>query len=86
MTPKYNKISKQLIQQFKEIVGTESCFDNYEIRWVYSFGGTIFERDWIPDLILLPQSSLQISKILKLANRNSIPVTPRGSGTSLSGG
>ncbi len=86
MTPKYNKISKQVIAQFEQIVGEESCFDNFEIRWAYSFGGTIFERDWIPDLILLPQNSLQISKILKLANKYRIPVTPRGSGTSLSAG
>ncbi len=64
MTPKYNKISKQIIQQFKQIVGEESCFDNFEIRWAYSFGGTIFERDCIPALILLPHNSLQISKIL----------------------
>ncbi|MFX1409958.1 MAG: FAD-linked oxidase C-terminal domain-containing protein [Promethearchaeota archaeon] len=86
MTPKYNKISKQLLQQFKQILGEESCYDNFEIRWVYSFGGTIFERDWIPDLILLPQNSQQISKILKIANKHKIPVTARGSGTSLSGG
>jgi len=86
MTPKYNKISKQVIAQFEQIVGVGSCFDNFEIRWTYSFGGTIFERDWIPDLILLPQNSLQISKILKLANKYRIPVTPRGSGTSLSAG
>ncbi|MFX1322478.1 MAG: FAD-binding and (Fe-S)-binding domain-containing protein [Promethearchaeota archaeon] len=86
MTPKYNKISKQVVAQFEQIVGEGSCFDNFEIRWTYSFGGTIFERDWIPDLILLPQNSLQISKILKLANKFRIPVTPRGSGTSLSAG
>lgn len=86
MTPKYNKISKQVIAQFEQIVGEESCFDNFEIRWAYSFGGTIFERDWIPDLILLPQNSLQISKILKLANKYRVPVTPRGNGTSLSAG
>ncbi|MFX1316755.1 MAG: FAD-binding and (Fe-S)-binding domain-containing protein [Promethearchaeota archaeon] len=86
MTSKYNKISKQLIQQFKQILGEESCYDNFEIRWVYSFGGTIFKRDWIPDLILLPQNSEQISKILKIANNHKIPVTPRGSGTSLSAG
>jgi glycolate oxidase len=86
MSPKYNKISKQLIAQLERIVGEASCVDNFEIRWAYSFGGTIFERDWIPDLILLPQNSSQISKILKLATKYRVPVTPRGSGTSLSGG
>ena len=86
MSSTYNKISEALSQKFKEIVGDEYIFTEYEIRWTYAFGGTIFEKEWIPDLILLPQTSEQVSKILKLANDNKIPVTPRGSGTSLSGG
>ncbi len=86
MSSDYSKISKKLYQQFKEIVGQEYCFSDYEIRWTYAFGGTIFNKNWIPDLILMPQSTKQVSKILKLANENKIPVTPRGSGTSLSAG
>ncbi len=82
----YNKLSTPLIGKFKEIVGENSCFESFVIRWSYSFGGTIFEKEWIPDLILLPKTVEQISEILKLANENKIPVTPRGSGTSLSGG
>ena len=82
----YHRITKKIIKTFKEIVGEESCFDDFEVRWCYAFGGTIFEREWIPDLVLLPQNSSQISKILKLANQKKIPVTTRGSGTSLSGG
>ena len=61
-------------------------FSEYEVRWTYSFGGTIFEKGWIPDLILLPQTTEQVSKILTIANENKIPITPRGSGTSLSAG
>jgi glycolate oxidase len=82
----YHRITKKMIESFKEIVGKDSSFDDFEVRWCYAFGGTIFEREWIPDLILLPKTSSQISKILKLANKNKIPVTSRGSGTSLSGG
>ncbi|MFX1258559.1 MAG: FAD-binding oxidoreductase [Promethearchaeota archaeon] len=41
---------------------------------------------WIPDLILMPQITDQVSRILKLANDNKIPATPWGSGTSLSAG
>lgn len=82
----YNKISEPIQEQFKKIVGKPFFFDEFEIRWTYAFGGNIFKKDWIPDLILIPQNSEQISKILKLANQNKIPVTPRGSGTSLSAG
>ena len=86
MRQDYNKISEKLHRKFKEIVGSDSYFSDFEIRWTYAFGGTIFQKGWIPDLILLPRTTEQISKILKLANDNKIPVTPRGSGTSLSGG
>ncbi|MFX1377305.1 MAG: FAD-binding and (Fe-S)-binding domain-containing protein [Promethearchaeota archaeon] len=82
----YNKISDRLLEKFKKIVGENSFFTQYEIRWSYAFGGSIFNKNWVPDLILIPQNSAQISEILKLANKHKIPVTPRGSGTSLSSG
>ncbi|MFX1573166.1 MAG: FAD-binding and (Fe-S)-binding domain-containing protein [Promethearchaeota archaeon] len=82
----YNKLSTSLIGKFRDIVGENSCFESFTHRYTYSFGGTIFEKEWIPDLILLPSTAEQVSRILKLANEQQIPVTPRGSGTSLSGG
>ncbi|KKN35504.1 hypothetical protein LCGC14_0783030 [marine sediment metagenome] len=86
MEQQYNKISKILFEGLKEIVGEDFFFEEYEIRWTYAFGGSIFNKNWIPDLILIPQNKKQISKILKLANKNKIPVIPRGNGTSLSSG
>ncbi len=86
MASDYNKLSENLSQKFKKIVGGENSFSEYEIRWCYAFGPTVFEKSWMPELILMPQNTNQISKILKLANENKIPVTPRGSGTSLSAG
>ena len=82
----YNEISETLAEKFKQIVGENSYFDEFEIRWTYAFGGSIFYKDWVPDLILMPKNAKQVSEILKLANDNKIPVTPRGSGTSLSSG
>lgn len=82
----YNRLSEELIEDFQKIVGDEYSFTEYEIRWTYAFGGSIFNKEWVPDLILLPQNRQQISEILELANRNKIPITPRGSGTSLSAG
>lgn len=82
----YNEISKTLAEKFKQIVGENSYFDEFEIRWTYAFGGSVFYKDWVPDLILIPKNAKQVSEILKLANNNKIPVIPRGSGTSLSSG
>ncbi len=82
----YNKLTKDLLQEFSRIVGTEHSILDKELRWPYVFGGTMIEPDWVPDLVLMPQNREQIAEILKLANINKIPVTARGSGTSLSAG
>ncbi|MFX1478289.1 MAG: FAD-linked oxidase C-terminal domain-containing protein [Promethearchaeota archaeon] len=86
MEKSYNKLTDKLLQKFKNIVGEKYFFTQYEVRFCYAFGGYIFNKNWIPDLILIPQTTVQISEILKLANKSKIPVTPRGSGTSLSSG
>lgn len=41
---------------------------------------------FVPAVVVKPANAEEISAILKLANREKIPVTPRGAGTGLSGG
>ncbi|MHA1264407.1 MAG: FAD-linked oxidase C-terminal domain-containing protein [Candidatus Helarchaeota archaeon] len=82
----YNELTKDLLQKFRKIVGMDHSIIEKELRWPYAFGGTMIEPDWVPDLVLMPQNREQIAEILKLANKNKIPVTARGSGTSLSAG
>lgn len=86
MNSSYNSISEDLRNKFKNIVGKENFLIEKEHRWAYALGASIIESEWIPDIILLPKNTNQVSEILKLANENKIPVTPRGSGTSLSAG
>ena len=57
-------------KESKEIYGKDETEDLY------------FE----PELILKPQNTLQVSKILSYCNKENIAVTPRGAGTGLSGG
>jgi glycolate oxidase len=51
----------------------------------YSFDGT---TSWqrVPEAVVFPTTSEQVSEILKLATAQRIPVTPRGAGSNLSGG
>lgn len=39
-----------------------------------------------PDVVVLPKTTEQVSKIVRLCNRMKVPFTPRGAGTGLSGG
>ncbi|NOX74244.1 MAG: FAD-binding protein, partial [Alphaproteobacteria bacterium] len=39
-----------------------------------------------PLAVVLPETTAQVSEVLKICHREGIPVVPRGSGTSLAGG
>ncbi|HNW36786.1 MAG TPA: FAD-binding protein, partial [Candidatus Ozemobacteraceae bacterium] len=40
----------------------------------------------LPEVVIKPASAEQVAAVMKLANREHIPVTPRGAGSGLSGG
>lgn len=67
------------IVQDKKRVLTETV-DLYSYSYDASFGS------YMPDVVVLPKSTEEVSKIMKLANVYKIPVYPRGHGTCLSGG
>ncbi len=70
-------------QELIKIVGE----DNYTERLIdmvsYSYDAS--EHSHRPSCGVWPASAEQVSEILKLANREQIPVIPRGAGTGLSG-
>jgi len=74
-----------IIKKLEEIVGGNWVLTAKEDLATYSYDGT---TTWShsPDVVVLPSTTEQISEILKLANEYRIPVTPRGSGTNISGG
>ena len=41
---------------------------------------------FLPDIVVRPETTQQVSEILRLCYKEKIPVTPRGGGTGLSGG
>jgi glycolate oxidase len=78
-------LKHNITKQLEGIVGKESVLTAKEDLATYAYDGT---TTWshTPDVVVLPTTTAQISAILCLANKNRIPVTPRGSGTNISGG
>jgi glycolate oxidase len=78
-------LKPEIIKQLKNLVGEDHVLTAKEDLATYAYDGT---TTWShpPDVVVLPTTTAQISAILKLANENLIPVTPRGSGTNISGG
>jgi glycolate oxidase len=78
-------LNHDTVKKLESIVGRESILTAKADLATYAYDGT---TTWShnPDIVVFPTTSSQISAILRLANENRIPVTPRGSGTNISGG
>ncbi|OQC48045.1 MAG: putative FAD-linked oxidoreductase [Deltaproteobacteria bacterium ADurb.Bin026] len=78
-------IKESLINEFQKIVGKDNVLTSPEALKAYSYDGT---SNWVrePDVVVFPTSTKEISDIMKIANAEKIPVTPRGGGTNVSGG
>ncbi|HMP98261.1 MAG TPA: FAD-linked oxidase C-terminal domain-containing protein [Cyclobacteriaceae bacterium] len=81
----FGKITAELINAFKEIVGQDNMLLDEEKKFDYGHDKTE-DYQFNPELVLKPGTPQEISEILKICNQHLIPVTPRGAGTGLSGG
>lgn len=82
---KYKIIDEKDIQWFVELLGDSKVIREKSLLYDYAHDETE-DLMFYPDLVLFPESSDEVSKILKYCNEQLIPVTTRGAGTSLSGG
>lgn len=81
----FKKLDKQDFLFFIELLGAEFVFTDNESLDKYSRDYTE-DLSFLPEIVLLPNSVELVSSILAYCNKEKIPVTPRGAGTSLSGG
>jgi glycolate oxidase len=78
-------LTLQHIDAFKKIVGEQYVFADEESLATYAHDETE-NLHYPPEVVIKPRTAEEISAILKICNREKIPVTPRGAGTGLSGG
>ena len=78
-------LSASTLRKLRQIVGAKGLLTTQADLASYSFDGTT-SRKGLPEVVVFPTTTEQVSKILKLATEHRIPVTPRGAGSNLSGG
>jgi glycolate oxidase len=84
---KYNPVTPAIVEKLKQICSEHSVFTDREKLKPYSHDETPPEQfAHLPEVVVMPTKTKQISRIMKLATKNKIPVTPRGAGSGLSGG
>ncbi len=81
----FNKITPAIIKQIQQILGDQYVLFDSESLKNYGHDETE-EFLFLPEIVVKPRTAKEISEILKIANTERIPVTPRGAGTGLSGG
>lgn len=84
---KYNPVTKAIVDEFASIVGERFVITDTEKMEPYSHD-EVAEKEYshMPEVVVKPETAEEISEIVKLANRERIPITPRGAGSGLSGG
>jgi len=80
----YQKITPKEITILESIVDPKKVSRGDSILELHSKDESYHER-CRPEVVVYPESSDEISRILAFANENKIPVTPWGAGTSLEG-
>jgi glycolate oxidase len=73
------------IQNFQSIIGVNSVFTDAEVLKNYSHDETE-DLSFIPSLVLKPNSTDEVSEIMKYCFEHTLKVTPQGARTGLSGG
>ncbi|HSM25477.1 MAG TPA: FAD-linked oxidase C-terminal domain-containing protein [Anaerolineaceae bacterium] len=74
-------IDPKIISQLEKIVGKKGVLTSPEDLAVYSYDGTFEECN--PDIVVLPESTTQVSEIVKLAGKESLPIVTRGMASGL---
>ncbi len=75
---------ERMIKELEEIVGKEDVMTSEMELQIYGYDASLIKGK--PDAVVIPETTAEISRVMKFAHQNKIPLIPRGSGTSLSGG
>jgi glycolate oxidase len=81
----YKKVDSEIVERLRQIAGAANVLTDADTMEPYSHDEVVGLRA-DPEVVVRATSTEQVSQIFQLAQRERIPVTPRGAGMGLSGG
>lgn len=84
----YQPVTPSIVARLQEIVGVKNVIYSDSEKLAKYSHDEVAEQEYsrMPEAVVKPSSAGEVAAIMKLAYEESIPVTPRGAGTGLSGG
>ncbi|MDD5421745.1 MAG: FAD-binding protein, partial [Synergistaceae bacterium] len=83
----YGRLTKDIEKELASVLGSGGIItEDRDVLENYSWdqAGRIWGH--MPDAVVRPENTEQVSSVMKIASLNRIPVTPRGAGSGLNGG
>ena len=78
-------LTEQIIEDLRSIVGETYASTEKELL-IRCASDETEDHVFLPEVVVGPANTSEVSEVLRLCNEHEIPVTPRGGGTGLSGG
>ncbi len=88
MMPEYQPVTPTIVAQLRDIVDDQNIIYDDAARMLDYAHDEVAGDEYAhsPEVVVKPATAAEISEIMQLANRECIPVTPRGAGSGLSCG
>ncbi len=84
---KYNIVTSKILNELKQILGEKNLTVDKDKLENYSHDEvTDSNFYYMPEVVVFPETTQQVADIVKLANRELIPIVPRGAGTGVACG
>jgi FAD/FMN-containing dehydrogenase len=78
-------VDKEIVKELSKIVGEDYISTRKDILLTYSTSASTSYERRLPGAVVRPKSTDEVSRVLKVANKHKLPITPRGGGSSLQG-
>ena len=78
-------ISDASLERLRKMVPSDRVLETIEERITYARDGTQ-RAESVPDVVVLASSADEVEALVRFAHEEKIPITPRGAGTSTTGG